>query len=749
MVHTVWFLALLAAPGSPEPRPSPPSPPSPPPAKRAVAKRPVNLRLQPIVGPPPDLAQPRPRKKSRVAPKGRYQTVVIGGLRPAPLSDSHRSVEVLDRQLLLELAPRSTPELLSNVPGVVVQRTNHGGGSPFIRGFTGQQILLMIDGVRLNNATTRYGPNQMLNTVDPFMLRRVEVLRGPGALLYGSDAIGGAVNLFSREPSYVPGARYRRGGSLTSRFSTADRSHLYNAYVWGQIDRVAAGFGGSFKVFNTLVGGHAIGEQRGTGYHEGAWDGAVRVHLTSRWFLKVATSSVRQYDVPRTDRFTPTDFRFFTRQFRDLAYLKLTGSRGRYLRELGVTLSFQSHREVRHRFRVTDDRIEAASDEVTVAGLAFHGRTDLGRWSNLVWGGDLYLDRVRSGAHHESISTGVITPMNVGGFRGQFVDGSTMVQGGVFLYDEVRPRPWLHIHAGGRVAFSHVDIPVDPLADIYAIARQPIQNTPVGPALGLSMVLLPSKHLRLITSVHQGFRAPNLDDYTRVGSEGVAFDLPTSHLAPEKTTTFEVGVKLAWRWLSASLFGHYSLLRDFIARQYITDESGQRVLVDGEPAARRANAARGTLGGLEGFGEIRLPHSFALRAWISWTRGDLQMPLQDPAPQPMRRVSPLQGYVAVRWQRRSAQSRRYWAELAVRWSARQDRLSPGDLEDTRICPAGPTDCAGTPGFAVINVSAGVRMHRWVDLTFRLENLTNQSYKWHGSGVYGPGLSATAELRLRY
>jgi len=589
----------------------------------------------------------------------------------------------------------------------------------------------------------------MLNTVDPFMLRRVEVLRGPGALLYGSDAIGGAVNLLSREPSYVAGAGHRWGGSLTSRIGTADRSQLYNAYAWGQVGRFAAGFGGSFKVFNTLVGGRFIGEQHGTGYQEGAWDGAVRVHLAGRWFLKVATSSVRQYEVPRTDKFTPMDFRFFTQQFRDLAYLKITGCKGRHLQELQVTLSFQSHREVRHRYRVLDDRIEAASDEVTVAGLAFHGRTNLGRWSNLVWGGDLYLDRVRSGAHHESISTGLITTMGAGDFRGQFVDGSTMVQGGVFLYDELRPLRWLHIHAGGRVAFSHVDIPPDPLAHVYSIVHQRIQNTPVGPALGMSLSFIPLKHLRIITSVHQGFRAPNLDDYTRVGSEGVAFDLPTSTLAPEKTTTAEIGVKIAWRGLTASVFGHYSVLRDFIARQYVVDDSGNQVLVDGEPAARRANAARGYLAGVEGFGQIRLPHSFGLRAWISWTRGDLQMVLEDPDPHPMRRVSPLQGYVALRWQRRGNQSRRYWAELAVRWSARQNRLSPGDLVDTRICPAGPTACGGTPGFAIINAAAGVRMHRWVDLTLRLENLANETYKWHGSGVYGPGLSATVELRLRY
>ncbi len=737
MLHSVLMLMLLAAPSSS--------------GTDTATAPPPKVRLLPIVPPPSEQPTPRPaaKKKPRPVDTEPYRTVVIGGLKPSPVLDSHRSVEVLGPQRLLELAPRSTPEILLDVPGVVVQRSNHGGGSPFIRGFTGQQILLMVDGIRLNNATTRYGPNQMLNTVDPFSLGRVELLRGPSSLLYGSDAIGGAVSLHSREPAFVPGVRWRGGGSLLSRFSTADRSHLYNAYVWGQHRRVAAGFGGSFKVFNSLVGGRGIDEQRGTGYMEGAWDGALRVHLGRRWFLKAATTSVRQYDVPRTDKFKPTDFRIFRRQFRDLAYLKLSGSAGKHLERLDIVASFQSHRELRHRFRLERDRIEAAYDQVTTAGLALHGRTNLGRWSNLVWGGDLYADWVHSSAHQESISTGTITTMAAGGFRGQFVNRSTMLQGGLFLYDELRPARWLRVHAGGRLAFSHVDIPVDPMADVYGIDAKRIQNTPVGPALGLSLTFVPHKHVRLITSVQQGFRAPNLDDYSHVGSEGVAFDLPTSKLAPEKTTTLEAGVKVAWRWLEAWIFGHYSFLRDFIARQYLVDENGQPVVVDGEPAARRANAGRGYLAGVEGYVQVRFPHGFALRTWLSWTQGDLEMPLQDPATQPMRRVSPLQGYVGVRWHSRGKGHRRYWAELAVRWSTRQDRLSPGDLNDGRICPNGPVNCNGTAGFAIINLAAGVRMHRTVDLTFRLENLANEAYKWHGSGVYSPGLSATAELRLRY
>ena len=86
--------------------------------------------------------------------------------------------------------------------GVFVQKTNHGGGSAFIRGLTGNQTLLMLDGVRLNNATFRYGPNQYLNNIDLYTIDQIEVSKGTGSVEYGSDAIGGVIHLHSITPSY-------------------------------------------------------------------------------------------------------------------------------------------------------------------------------------------------------------------------------------------------------------------------------------------------------------------------------------------------------------------------------------------------------------------------------------------------------------------------------------------------------------------------------------------------------------------
>ena len=669
---------------------------------------------------------------------GAYSTVVTSGVRPEFVLESPRSVEAISKGEILRGAGRSTPEVLENTPGVVVQKTNHGGGSPFIRGLTGQHVLFLLDGVRLNNSTTRYGPNQMLNTVDPLILTRMEVLRGPGSVLYGSDAMGGVIQLFSRDAPMVPGAGFRWGGEAIVRGSTADRSQVYNVGGWTQYGKVGVSVGGSFKHFNDLTGGRGVGKQDWTGYHEGGWDGAVKVLLGGDWMLKVASISIRQVDVPRTDKCSPMDYRFYSHQDRDLVYAKLTGSHGRLMDRFEAVVSYQRYREVRDRYRLDRGRVETEWDNVHTAGIMVKAGTNLGRYSRLSYGLDLYHDWVYSTAQHEMLGTGEVLVMD--GFRGRFVDGSRFLQGGLFLYDEIKLVEWMVIHLGGRIALSYASIPADPLAGEFGFVSEDINKGFVGPIGGGSVTFAPVKGLKLVTSVQQGYRAPNLDDYSHVGSEGPAFDVPSPNIEKAETsTTLEAGAKVAYEGFFASVFGHYSFLRNFIARRYTGE------IIDGQPAAVRANAGKGYVAGIEGRLAYRFTREIFAETWISWTRGDIEMEFQEPTTQPIRRMSPLQGAASVSYLRRDKK----WAKVVLRWSARQDRLSPGDLNDSRICLDGAEGCTGTPGFAIVSLAGGIPLNSHVDFSLHVHNLTNEKYKYHGSGVYGAGISAIAQLRIKY
>lgn len=117
--------------------------------------------------------------------------------------------------------PRSTAEALIGVNGVFIQKTNHSGGSPFLRGLTGNQTLILVDGIRLNNATFRYGPNQYLNTIDAFTISKIEVAKGTGCVQYGSDAIGGVLQIFTKELNFsVDKAKWT--GSIAGKYMTGN-----------------------------------------------------------------------------------------------------------------------------------------------------------------------------------------------------------------------------------------------------------------------------------------------------------------------------------------------------------------------------------------------------------------------------------------------------------------------------------------------------------------------------------------------
>jgi len=142
--------------------------------------------------------------------------------------DLPESVSSLESDELSRRALRSTPEALVGMTGVFVQKTNHGGGSPFVRGLTGNQVLLMVDGIRLSNSTFRYGPNQYLATVAAHSIERVEVVRGAGSTLYGSDAIGGVLNVLSREPHFT-GSKTAVSGRVLLRGMTGGMDRTVRA----------------------------------------------------------------------------------------------------------------------------------------------------------------------------------------------------------------------------------------------------------------------------------------------------------------------------------------------------------------------------------------------------------------------------------------------------------------------------------------------------------------------------------------
>ncbi len=161
-------------------------------------------------------------------------------------------VEIIGLNKIQELSPQTSADLLSLTPGVKVQKSQFGGGSPVLRGMEANRVLLVIDGVRMNNAIYRKGHIQNSITVSPNLLARTEILFGPSSIIYGSDALGGVIHYYTKKPQLSKDKAFN--SSLFSRYSTvntgltASYTGEYGTKNWASLTAISVSKFGDLKM---------------------------------------------------------------------------------------------------------------------------------------------------------------------------------------------------------------------------------------------------------------------------------------------------------------------------------------------------------------------------------------------------------------------------------------------------------------------------------------------------------------------
>ncbi|HSP90999.1 MAG TPA: TonB-dependent receptor [Vicinamibacterales bacterium] len=649
------------------------------------------------------------------------ESVVVSAARAdRAASDVPRSTAVVTRTALDERADRTSPEALQDRSGGWVQKTNHGGGSPFVRGLVGNQVLVLIDGIRLNNATFRLGPNQYMNTIDAFSLERIEVLRGSGSVQYGSDALGGVVNLISPLPVLSSGG-LRAGGAVATRLVSSGMEQTARAE--GNVAGSRAGVRGgvTLRNFGDVVAGGSLGTEAPSGYRESNADAAAMWAPSPRTTFTGVFQSVYQEDVPRFDQVAQRgyDVYEFDPQSRRLGYVQwqqLVSSA--WLDLSRVTLSWQRSDEGRRRRRTGSDVETTESDTVATAGVSadLHGRlAGRARWSA---GFEAYHDTVRSWRLDTNLATGVSKPM-----RGLYPDGATRLSVAAF--------------ALGHFSFGRAGVDVgarytrdDVEADDQLFG--PLAITPDAIVGSVSVLVPLGRGVNAFGSVAQAFRAPNIDDLSTLGAFDYGVEVPPIHLDPERSISIEGGLKANTPRMAASFAAFRLQLRDLIDRLPATFEGSP--IWDGQDVYQRANVGEAYVRGVEADAEWRATAALTLRGFVASTYGQ-----QVTVDAPMRRIPPVNGLLGARYRWNHG----VWIEGTLRAAGAQTRLAPGDIADHRISPG------GTPGWTVVNLTAGMRVGRSLLLSGGLANLFDEAYRIHGSGIDGPGRHAWLSARFEF
>jgi hemoglobin/transferrin/lactoferrin receptor protein len=672
-------------------------------------------------------------------------------------SETPYSVDSLDAAFIRDNSRRTLPDALQYTPGVLVQKTAHGQGSPFIRGFTGRQNLLLMDGVRVNNSTFRSGPVQYWSAIDPLSIDHLELIKSQGSVLYGSDAIGGTLNAFGKSSRFreaSAGEAYLGGAASYEFRANGQGSHL------GRLE-TDTGIGGQFGILLGLsakdfgdIEDDALGRMRNTGYPEQDCDMRVDWAVTPDSTLTLAQYYVNQDDVSRWHRTrdnsgwsddghiaTPGLWTADTfDQERSLTYLRYSGTNPQAnaaIQRWSATLSYQASDDSEWQNRLDRNNIPPPGDTRPIRGSSIHVETtgmDLMLESKLgpgalVYGLDFYHDEVDSSGYQTNpANSNRRESLPVG-------DDSAYDLIGVYSQYVWKPMEPLEITGGARYTYTEAAV-----GRYYSSANvpQPGQTRDWNSVVGSLRGLL---HLNpcwsLFGGLSQAFRAPNLDDLSgNVTARAGNPSLGSATLDSETFLTYELGIRQHTQNLSLSLAAFYTEANDLIVPVPIAAGSNSTVAT---------NASDGYVYGFELEGAWRIHPQWTLSGFAAWQDGRTDTPAHINGPiqdKPNPRQLPLTGSVALRW---TAASQKYWVEGRVLAADTEERITAADqaADSQRI----PTD--GTPGYIVTSLHAGWSVNEHLDLTCGMENLTDESYRNHGSGQNEPGLNAILGAKVTW
>jgi len=639
-------------------------------------------------------------------------------------NDISEGVTIVDSRELQETSSRSAPEALIGTTGIWVQKTNHGSGSPVIRGLMGNQVLLMVDGIRMNNATYRYGPNQYLSTIDPGLIERIEAIRGNGSILYGSDALGGVVQVLSRTPHFEP-EENEVHGMISGKWMSREMEKSLRSELQFNGERIAALAGFSRRKYGDIVAGGSFGTLEPTGYDEFAGDGKVLIRTGTTGVLTAAWQHHQQNAVPRYDQVVQGGYSLydFDPQVRQLGYLRWeTFTDNPLINTIKITGGV--NRSVEGIVSQKGGSVELKEQKDIVN--TFNGVAEVHSRLSPSWeaqsGIEWYYDVVSSKA--KVLNTADQEETTV---RGSYADGATSSSMAIFSSHSYNTRN-VNISAGAR--FNAVALSVDDAI----FGDQKIRPRALVANLGFAYSIHPP--YRLFINANTGFRAPNVDDVSKFGAvESTVFEIPSAKLSPERSRSIEAGIKVAGKVFSGSLAAYRTALTDLIDRVAVTYQGMDTI--ENRRVYQKQNVSESVLQGIEAEGSVALTRQVTVHGNLTYTYGK-----NVSKDEPMRRIPPLFGKLGIRYQH----DKGFWLSADYIAAGAQRRLAPGDLSDARISVRLKNGVV--PSWNIFNLHSGFS-YKFLSLIVSGQNLLDEGYRVYASGVDGYGRNVSITVRTKF
>lgn len=695
-----------------------------------------------------------------------------------------QKIDIITAAVISKYNSQNTGDLLINTGNIFVQKSQQGGSSPVIRGFEASRILLVVDGVRLNNAIYRAGHLQNVITVDQNMLERVEVMYGPSSTVHGSDALGGVIQFRTKSPvlsSGIKKALIRGAGFI--RYSSANEEKTGHAdvniggkklawlqsYTYSDFGDMKMGgnyrnkypdFGRRSRYIQTIEGTDNVvindddRIQRFSGYSQ--WD--ITQKLLFKQSEKVSHRLNLQYsnssDIPRYDRLQDTrNFGgnigttlrwaewYYGPQTRIMGAYELTVSKFTFFDEFKINLNYQNVKESRQQREYRRyDRFDSRREQIKVIGFNADGKRSWGR-NELSLGIDGQLNNLKSAADRTNLATG-----NVSILDSRYPNGdNNMNYFGVYAQHLLKSKNGKIVLNDG-IRLQAVKLR-STIADnsFFNFPFSEIKQNPFAVTGNIGLIIMPSEEFRLTGNLSSGFRAPNIDDAARIFESNAASKrliIPNPEIAPEYTYNFDLGFNYIIKGkVRFELTSFYTMFRNAIALAPFTLNGQDSILYNGIRSAvyTNQNVNRAYSRGLNMRLKIDLGKKIVWENTISQTFG--RYVDENGNKRPLDHIPPVFGRSGFAYSENKFNTEMY--VLFNGWKKIED-YNPDGEDNGQYATVD-----GMPSWFTINWRAGYTFTQNISLQAGIENIADKNYRYFASGFSAPGRNFIISLKAGF
>jgi hemoglobin/transferrin/lactoferrin receptor protein len=669
--------------------------------------------------------------------------------------------------------PQTAADLLGLSGEVYIQKSQQGGGSPMIRGFATNRLLITVDGIRMNTAIFRSGNLQNVISLDPFVMDRTEVLFGPGSVIYGSDAIAGVMNFYTLPAALSPDGKQTLSGIASARFSSANNEITghFNINVgfkkWAfmtsfsqfNFNDLLMGRNGPDEYLRKVYVQHVNGQdvvsnndnpriQRPTGYSQTNLMDKIHFKPNEKWdfsygFHYSATSNIDRYD--RLIRFKgglPASAEwYYGPQIWVMNNFNVghTNRVGLY-DEMTIRLAHQYFQESRIDRDFADTEKRTRLEKVNAFSVNIDLYKSPADKHKLFYGLEAVYDDVFSSGKDQDIVTGISGP---GPSRYPKSKWSSLA---AYLTWHYNITGKFMFQAGARYNQFILNARFDTTFYPFPFTTANINNGALTGSLGF--VINPTKRWSLSANFSTGFRSPNVDDIGKVfDSEPGSVVVPNPFLGAEYAWNAEAGIaRIFGDWLKADVSGYYTILDDALVRRDYSLNGMDSIMYDGEMSKVQAvqNAARATVRGIQAGLEVKLPAGFGLISHFNYQKGEEE--LDDGSVSPLRHAAPWFGITHLTF---AIQKMKLDLYSVYNGEVSNENLPPEEQSKDYMYAIDKNGNPYSPGWYTLNFKGIYQLTDQLSINAGIENLTNQRYRPYSSGIAGPGRNFIVAIRATF